>query len=265
MRACGRCGKFAHMSCLMQRARVAVMDSSEVFSLDDYQCENCGSSVDVDGRERLAISWSQWMELANTPKDTRQYNHAMLGVAAAATQCGAYPEALSLFECCEASASIHYPAGLQAIHSLKMTCLQGLGLYDLDAARSQYESKVKEFGRSHKHAFEASVELMRVLCTADRREEAVEFGERRLRSAEQVFGRDDFLTAIIRDTFAFVLSGGPGNYSSTPPREDLLRAQALLQENRDLATRRRGKDRGKWIALTDSVLQEVIQLKLDAA
>ena len=91
--------------------------------------------------------------------------------------------------------------------------------------------------------------------------EAVEFGEKQFRSAQRVFGREDLLTGMICNELALVLVD-PDNHSSTVPREDLLRAEVLLQENRNLATQHCAANDNLWIELTDIGLLEEVRRRL---
>ena len=251
VRACGRCGEFAHVSCLMERSRVAVVNSSQSLT-----CQHCGAVVDK--HTSLAISWRYWKRLASEPK-SEEHHKAMLGVARASVLVHRRADEISLHECCEASASVHRPASLRHIRESKLACLSVLGITDVDTARELYNSAKAKFGRSHESAFRASIVLMNALLDADRRREAMEFGEPQFRSVQRVFGRDCLLTVMVSNTFAVVLVDPMR--PRTASREDLQRAEVILQETRDLARRHHARD-GAWNNYTETGMLEHVRLRL---
>ena len=246
MCACRGTAGVAHVSCLMEQAKI-LCDEGREHNLDGERwqsrwrqwdtCDLCEQSY--HGVVKCALGWACWKSYVCRPEDDAIRASALLLLGLGLSRINRFGNALVVFEAlADNIRRFPYDEGHDGIlydcESNIAMCYGALGRLEeaLEIQRWIYDRDVASGTADTEDSFITAKQLAFTLTKLGREAEAKSFLSKRVVEAERALGSDNETVLWLRRDYAIALFDAPGHL----PLSDIIKARAILE---DVLSRRR--------------------------
>ena len=237
--ACRGTAGLAHVSCLMEQAKILVAEAKEnnLYDKMDERWERwhtCGlCNQDYHGVVRCALGWACWKTYVGRPETDMDRIDAMtqLGNGLSEEAVSRYPEALAVYE---ANLAMNRRFGRSedsnAILAVQTNIAYTLSLLDrdeeaLEIERTIYRKQKASYGIENVGTTKAALNLSVTLGNLNFFEEARALAQKTIPVAQRTFGPDHDLTLCLRRNYIQAVYDDPKSSLA-----DLRRAETTLKD-----------------------------------
>ena len=243
MCACRGTAGFAHVSCLVEQAKI-LWEEAEANNLDVKvqetrwrRWDTCGlCNQQYHGGVRCALGWACWKTYLGRPEDNDVRNWAMHSLGTGLSAADHHEDALSVKE---AELSMLRRLGAPAAHVLATqsnlaNTYETIGRLEeaLSLRQELYSGRLKSQGEQHRATLVAASNYASTLFTLKRFEEAKSLMRKTIPVAQRVVGESNELTLKMRLVYADALYKDDG-----ATLDDLREAVTMLKETVQTARR----------------------------